>query len=408
MYNITIVGSGPSSLFTALYLTKTYPSLKICILSKDFRKFHCTYGVFLEQIENNWIFKYIDKNKFFLKILKLKVKFDSHEDITLNNLNYGLIDNDFLHFYLIETLKNHNVKMIEGVLKNMKQVEELYILNYKNKYIYTNFIIRATGKNLDLDDYPNFVSYKQYFVGYKIKINQDYNLDRDTCTLLNWDKIDNNKLSSFLYVVPYKEQDTFLFEETVLASSKTDFDFNLLKTRLLKRLEQYGITKYEILKKEITFIPLNLPIQDKFDIAFKIGQCGNMINTLSGYTIGYNLYHIPEYCDLIVKGNFKLKHVVDKYWCFKRKLINSINLIGLKLLDNLTQEEISEFHYYYFKYIVSNNYGFSNFKLMFLNCDNINDFSYYKLIISYFNYINFPKKYLWIIAKTTVSYLINI
>ena len=113
------MGSGPSSLFTALYLTKTYPSLKICVLSKDFREFHCTYGVFLEQIKNNWIFKYVDKNKFFLRILNLKVKFNSHKDITLKNLRYGLIDNNYLYSYLIDTLKNHNVEMIEGVLKNV-------------------------------------------------------------------------------------------------------------------------------------------------------------------------------------------------------------------------------------------------------------------------------------------------
>ena len=34
-----------------------------------------------------------------------------------------------------------------------------------------------------------------------------------------------------------------------------------------------------------------------------------MINMMSGYTLGYNIYHIPEFCKLIVENNFNTRKV---------------------------------------------------------------------------------------------------
>ena len=66
MNDIIIIGSGPSSLLTLLYLVIHIPYLKYTIISYNFKEFHCTYGVFLDQIKDSWIFKYLDKDKLFI------------------------------------------------------------------------------------------------------------------------------------------------------------------------------------------------------------------------------------------------------------------------------------------------------------------------------------------------------
>ena len=65
-------------------------------------------------------------------------------------------------------------------------------------------------------------------------------------------------------------------------------------------------------------------------------------------------------------------------------------MIGLSTLNDLSQNEISEFHKYYFKYIVPDTY---HFRIMFLNCDN--DFDWFRVCLSYYLYSYFPKKYIW-------------
>ena len=61
MNNICILGSGPSSLLTCYYLYKNFSNLNCSIIAPDFKIFHCTYGVFIEQIENTWLFDYFAK-----------------------------------------------------------------------------------------------------------------------------------------------------------------------------------------------------------------------------------------------------------------------------------------------------------------------------------------------------------
>ena len=62
-------------------------------------------------------------------------------------------------------------------------------------------------------------------------------------------------------------------------------------------------------------------------------------------------------------------------------------------MEDMTQEELSEFHYNYFKNILNT----SNFDIMFLNKDS--NISYFSLVNSFLNYIYFPKKFLIAISN---------
>ena len=66
----------------------------------------------------------------------------------------------------------------------------------------------------------------------------------------------------------------------------------------------------------------------------------------------------------------------------------------------MTQEEISEFHYYYFKQILNT----LNFDIMFLNKDKV---YYYTVMKSFYSYIYFPKKFISKISNLLIKSIKN-
>lgn len=418
MNDICFIGSGPSSLLTCYYLYKKYSNIKCSIVAPNFNIFHCTYGVFIEQIENTWLFEYFDQNLLFINIVNINTKFINHKSINLTK-KYGIINTHYLYNEIMRFLKTTNIRFYTGKVYYIKSVENNSYLKYKvlykkNSYfdfISCNKVIEAIGNN-SITKNNNIYNYYQHFVGYKIKVKDSHKITN--CTLLDWNKIidykfnENTSCKSFCYTLPFNKN-SVLVEETILSTLIDRNFYEILNKRLLKRLDKLDFKEYSIESKEIYKIPLIKSIQNSDNNdnnddnnSFKIGVCGNMINNICGYSIGYNIYHIPEYSKYIYNNNSHNK-MIENYWCFKRKLIYFINIIGLELMEDLTQEEMSEFHYYYFKYI-ANTY---NFKVMFLNCDSNNDFSYIKLILSFFNYLYFPKKYLWKISKICFNKIIQ-
>ena len=133
-FDIVIIGSGPSSLFTLLYLNTYFSHLNLGIICQNLNKFHCTYGIFISQIEKSWIFNLIDKNDFFSKILEMEFRYNN------NNLNlpdkYGLMNNDFVFDFIINKIKI--VKIILGTCNDIQNYK-----NHKIVYFYQNNILNS-------------------------------------------------------------------------------------------------------------------------------------------------------------------------------------------------------------------------------------------------------------------------
>jgi hypothetical protein len=419
MNEIVIIGSGPVGLLTAFYIYKKYDNIKCYIISYNFDYFHCTYCLFLEHIENTWIYDYFDKSKLFLNVTNINIDFHNHESLEFDN-KYGIINNEYLHNTIIDYLKTTNAEFIKGNVIHINKRSDKYNILFKNnksyKNIYVDFVFEATGnnnitshKNVNINSNNSissknsngYIQYYQYFYGYKLYFENGH--DFNNCTLLNWNIIeDNYKIKSFCYVLPY-DKNTVLIEETILSTNIKRYYYDLLETRLNKRIKKYALKDYHILDKEVYKIPLNKPIQNsnETNFSFKIGVCGNMINNLSGYALGYNIYHIPEFCNYMNQGNFSHNYVISNYWNNNRNLINNINSLGLKLMENMTQEDLSEFHYYYFKQIFNTN----NFNILFLNKDT--NITYFQIIRSFSSYMYFPKKFLALISSLLIKSIKN-
>ena len=250
MNDITIVGSGPSSLLTTLYLKTYYPSLKINIITNNLGKFHCTYGLFLSQIENSWIYEIVKKKDLFLKIFNMEIncygkKLDLPDE-------YGIINNNTLFNVIKDNLGD--VKIYLGQVNHISKSKNCFLIYYfKNKISYvtkSRFVIEATGfqKPIGLNYQYNIQFYKQVFVGYKLKITHNYK----KVVLLDWkNNIDNYNIKSFCYIVPL-EKDVLFMEETVLVCNDVyPYIYGILEGRLKERIKNL---KYEILFTEKNII----------------------------------------------------------------------------------------------------------------------------------------------------------
>ena len=393
MLDIIIIGSGPSSLFALLYLNTYFPHLNLGIICQNLNKFHCTYGIFLSQIEKSWIFNLIDKNNFFSKIFEIEFKYNNSK-LELPD-KYGLMDNDFVFDYIINQI--NKVKIIFGTCNDIQNYKNHKIIYFYQKEILNSveskFVIEGIGyrKPIGLNYISPNTFYKQVFVGYKIKIKHT----QEKVILMDW-KPKNNDIKSFCYIVPYDE-DKLLVEETILVCKELlPKYYDILEERLKDRIKNYD---YELIEIEKNTIILNSNIPKFNSKSFGIGQTGNMMNVMSGYSIGYNIYHIPEFCNLIIENNFDTKKVYQNYWDFRKRSIFKINYAGIEMLDNLNQIDTGIFLFNYFQEIVLKSYY--QHKIIFLNCSN--EFQLTKFLKTSICYFNLPIKYLGMIIYYSIK-----
>lgn len=400
MYDIIIVGSGPNSLLFTFYFTLYYPNVKILIITKNFKRFHCTYGCFLDQIKNSWFFDKIKNTKNIYKTFKTSVHCPENNEKLINNftntiktVNYLLFNNSiFFNFLKTNIVKSKNVKIIEGEVTDIKKNQIFYI---KNNTIYiekSKLIVESLGSIRPYGiEYYKYKNRYQIFYGLKIKCK----FELKKIILLDWyDPILDDNITSFCYIIPISKNVLF-FEETILITDEINNDLYIkLKNRLYKRLKDYEIEIQKILYEEKNCIVLNRGIPKYNSLSLGIGPCGNMMNTLSGYSLGYNIYHIPELVNLIIKKNYNLEQIYKGYWNnnWYRLFIYYINNIGSNMMLSFNQKNFSLFHKSFFEHY--NEFIFSS---IFLNCDN--EKNIFKFISNSFIFLNYPKSILFKILR---------
>lgn len=410
IYDIIIIGSGPNSLLFILYITLYYPKLKILLITKKFEEFHCTYGCFLNQIENTWFIELLKKEN-----VKLYEKYNSYVNCTnlklINNkklikfIDYIVFDNyKFFNFLKNNILNNKNLIIIENTVIDIQKYNNLTsIFYYENKILKNlsgKIVIESVGHHKPLGiEFKNYKINYQIFYGIKILCKKKHNIK--DIILLDWYDVKDNNITSFCYFIPCKINDKILFcEETILITDKINNNlYELLKNKLHKRLEEYNIQIEKILFEEKNSIILNRNIPEVNSITLGIGPCGNMMNNLSGYSIGYNIYHIPELINLIIKNNYNIKNIYNDYWCYYKRIIYFINKIGCRMMLEFNQKDFINFHNNFFS-----NYNEFIFRNIFLNCDSGKDKNIYKFINNCYIFTNYSYKYLFKIIYLILNY----
>ncbi|CAI9759066.1 unnamed protein product [Fraxinus pennsylvanica] len=168
---------------------------------------------------------------------------------------------------------------------------------------------------------------------------------------------------TFLYAMPMSPTRVF-FEETCLAS-KDAMPFELLRDKLMTRLETMGVRIIKTYEEEWSYIPVggSLPSTEQKNLAF--GAAASMVHPATGYSVVRSLSEAPKYASAIANI---LKQHHDKnmlitagitenisiqawntLWPQERKRQRAFFLFGLALILQLDTEGIRTFFHTFFR-----------------------------------------------------------
>lgn len=168
---------------------------------------------------------------------------------------------------------------------------------------------------------------------------------------------------TFLYAMPMSPTRVF-FEETCLAS-KDAMPFDILKKKLLSRLETMGVRVIKTYEEEWSYIPVggSLPNTEQKNLAF--GAAASMVHPATGYSVVRSLSEAPKYASVIA-NILKQGHSRDKLsqsrstenismlawntlWPQERKRQRAFFLFGLALILQLDIDGIRTFFHTFFR-----------------------------------------------------------
>ncbi|KAG6413863.1 hypothetical protein SASPL_126578 [Salvia splendens] len=168
---------------------------------------------------------------------------------------------------------------------------------------------------------------------------------------------------TFLYAMPMSPTRVF-FEETCLAS-KDAMPFDLLKNKLMSRLETMGIRIVKTYEEEWSYIPVggSLPNTEQRNLAF--GAAASMVHPATGYSVVRSLSEAPQYASVIanILRQDHVKNVLvssrisenismqawNALWPQERKRQRAFFLFGLALILQLDIEGIRTFFHSFFR-----------------------------------------------------------
>lgn len=168
---------------------------------------------------------------------------------------------------------------------------------------------------------------------------------------------------TFLYAMPMSPKRVF-FEETCLAS-KDAMPFDLLKKKLMSRLQTMGIRVTKIYEEEWSYIPVggSLPNTEQKNLAF--GAAASMVHPATGYSVVRSLSEAPNYADVIAnilkrghingvvtRGGYTENISMQAWktlWPQERKRQRAFFLFGLAFILQLDIEGIRTFFQTFFR-----------------------------------------------------------
>ncbi|CAI9100635.1 OLC1v1037771C4 [Oldenlandia corymbosa var. corymbosa] len=163
---------------------------------------------------------------------------------------------------------------------------------------------------------------------------------------------------TFLYAMPMSPTRVF-FEETCLAS-KDAMPFELLKRKLMLRLDTLGVRIIKTYEEEWSYIPVggSLPNTEQKNLAF--GAAASMVHPATGYSVVRSLSEAPKYASAIanILKQEQAKDMVtanisaqawNALWPPERKRQRAFFLFGLALILELDIEGIRTFFETFFR-----------------------------------------------------------
>ncbi|KAF6152311.1 hypothetical protein GIB67_005965 [Kingdonia uniflora] len=366
IFDLVVIGCGPAGLSLASEAAKL--GLKVGLIGPDL-PFTNNYGVWEDEFKDLGLGGCIE-HVWQDTIVYL----DSDDPITIGRA-YGRVSRHLLHEELLRRCLESGVSYLNSKVEQITEAADGQSVVVCEGEIFVPCRLAtvasgaASGKLLEYEVGGPRISVQTAY-GVEVEVeNNPY--DPSLMVFMDYRDYMKQKVQSldteyptFLYVMPMSPSRVF-FEETCLAS-RDAMPFDLLKKKLMSRLETMGIRVIKVYEEEWSYIPVggSLPNTEQKNLAF--GAAASMVHPATGYSVVRSLTEAPKYASAIAKileqDNYS-KHVGIReriaenismqawstLWPQERKRQRAFFLFGLELILLLDIEGIRTFFNTFFR-----------------------------------------------------------
>ncbi|XP_078432106.1 lycopene beta/epsilon cyclase protein [Wolffia australiana] len=363
--DLIVIGCGPAGLSLAAESAKR--GLNVGLIGPDL-PFTNNYGVWEDE------FKDLGLQGCIEHVWRDTVVYlDDDEPIVIGRA-YGRVSRHLLHEELLRRCLDNGVKYLDTKVERIVEVADGHsVVECEGGTkvpcrLVTVASGAASGKLLEYEVGGPRVSVQ---TAYGVEVEVENNpFDPSLMVFMDYRDIgkDNEQTPgkeypTFLYVMPLSSTRVF-YEETCLAS-RNAMPFNLLKEKLMSRLDAMGIRVTKIYEEEWSYIPVggSLPNTEQRKLAF--GAAASMVHPATGYSVVRSLSEAPTYASVIASILKKSDHLQrptsletvpnsstlawNTLWPPERKRQRAFFLFGLALILELDIEGIRTFFRTFFR-----------------------------------------------------------
>mmetsp|Transcript_1612 Transcript_1612/g.3697 ORF Transcript_1612/g.3697 Transcript_1612/m.3697 type:complete len:1215 (-) Transcript_1612:111-3755(-) len=301
-FDLLVVGCGPAGLGVADEAARR--GLKVGVIDPNpLQRWPNNYGVWVDEFEQ------LGHDDCFLRSWKTaQVRIDETSSPIRLSREYAQVDRDKLKRKLLNRATDHGAEFLKGAVLDVEHDLEVSRVRVGEQEVHATQVLDATGHLRKLVEFESeFTPGYQAAYGATIEVDS-HPYDLDSMMFMDWrdehldDRLrsSNEKLPTFLYVMPFSRNKIFVEETSLVARPFIPFDE--LKERLEQRLRGMGIHIRSIEEEEYCLIPMGGVLPRLPQRVLGIGGTAGMVHPATGYMVAKSLFQAPVLVDAIVEG----------------------------------------------------------------------------------------------------------
>ncbi|XP_030465233.1 lycopene epsilon cyclase, chloroplastic [Syzygium oleosum] len=363
--DLVVIGCGPAGLALAAESAKL--GLTVGLIGPDL-PFTNNYGVWEDEFKDLGLAKCIEH------VWKDTIVYLDDSKPILIGRAYGRVSRHLLHEELLDRCVKSGVSFLSSKVESIFEAVDGYSLVACEHNVVIPCRLAtvasgaASGKLLQYEVGGPRVSVQTAY-GVEVEV-ENHPYDPNLMVFMDYRDYIKQEIPcseahspTFLYAMPMSSTRVF-FEETCLAS-KDAMPFDVLKEKLMLRLETLGVRITKTYEEEWSYIPVggSLPNTEQKNLAY--GAAASMVHPATGYSVVRSLSEAPNYASAIanilkagqVKGTHAYKRsngnismqAWNTLWPLERKRQRAFFLFGLALILQLDIEGIRTFFHTFFR-----------------------------------------------------------